>query len=216
MNLEELQTHWHEFGKTDPLYAILTDENKAGNKWNPEEFFATGRTEVSELMKYIESLGLPLQSGKALDFGCGVGRLTQALAGYFAEVVGVDIAPSMIELANSYNRYQDKCNYVVNSSGNLTIFSNNEFDFIHSNITLQHIAPAFSQRYIQEFVRLLAQGGLLVFQLPESPVMSAQRSPRQAIKSLVPQIAAKPVSKTTIWRAQADHADVRSKQNADH
>lgn len=186
MNIEELQAHWNEFGKTDPLYAILTAKDKEENRWSPEEFFAIGSTEVRELMTSIESLGLQVPSGKALDFGCGVGRLTQSLACCFDQVCGVDIAPSMIELANGFNRYQGKCHYYVNAADDLKSFGTNEFDFIYSNITLQHIAPEFSQRYIREFIRLLAPGGLLVFQLPEAPAMTPRRSLRTGIKSLIP------------------------------
>ena len=38
--------------------------------------------------------------GTALDFGCGVWRLTQPLADHFKEVCGIDISPNFIELAN--------------------------------------------------------------------------------------------------------------------
>jgi trans-aconitate methyltransferase len=41
-----------------------------------------------------------------------------------------------------------------------------DFDFIYSNITLQHIPPRYSKRYIGRLLHLLRPGGLLVFQLP--------------------------------------------------
>ncbi len=103
MELKELQKNWDQFGKQDPLWAIMTWEGKKGNRWNPEEFFEIGKQEIKDVMQYVEKLGLFQQRGRALDFGCGVGRLTQALASYFDEVVGVDIAPSMVMLAKQYN-----------------------------------------------------------------------------------------------------------------
>ena len=137
-------------------------------------------------MSYVHSLGLKVPRKKALDFGCGVGRLTQSLADHFSEVCGLDIASSMIELANKYNRHGDKCRYYLNQHPDLKLFDDNDFDFIYSNITLQHMAPVYSQKYIQEFLRILSPEGLLVFQLPDAPATIHQKTLRQAIKSLTP------------------------------
>ena len=41
--------------------------------------------EVEELIRYMKSLGINISRKKALDFGCGVGRITQALTNYFDE-----------------------------------------------------------------------------------------------------------------------------------
>ena len=108
----------------------------------------------------------PLRSRKcALDFGCGVGRVTQALALHFDQVYGVDISPSMIQHADNYNQYGDRCEYLVNETADLRRFPDDRFDFIYSNITLQHMPARFTRRYIAEFVRVLAPTGVLLFQL---------------------------------------------------
>ena len=78
MELEDLKQHCDCFGKTDPLWAILTDPERKSNRWNVEEFFGTGEVWVSDLMLEIEALGVKLSpSGRCLDFGCRVGRMTQ-------------------------------------------------------------------------------------------------------------------------------------------
>jgi SAM-dependent methyltransferase len=174
MELKDIQANWDQFGKTDPFWAILTDPAKRGGQWGPTEFFETGRKEIAEVMAYVQSLPIELKRGRALDFGCGAGRLTQALCDYFTECHGVDIAPSMIELANRYNRYSDKCQYHLNDRSDLALFGNDEFDFIYSNIVLQHMRPEYSASYLIEFLRLLRPGGLLVFQLPSEPNVSDQ------------------------------------------
>ncbi|MBD1905968.1 class I SAM-dependent methyltransferase [Funiculus sociatus GB2-A5] len=170
MELEELKRNWNEFGRRDPLWAILTNPTKKGNKWEPDEFFKTGEEEIESVINYINSLGIAYSRKKALDFGCGVGRLTQALFHYFDEACGIDIAPSMIELARKYNRYGDKCQYYVNESDDLRLFKDNSFNFIYSKIVLQHIRPEYSKNYIKEFLRILTPGGLMVFQIPSEPV----------------------------------------------
>jgi len=166
MELGELQRNWEEFGRIDPLWAILTDPSKKNNRWDPQEFFATGEAEIECLMDHVATLPLSQRRGRALDFGCGVGRLTQALSKYFEQCIGVDIAPSMIELAQEYNRFGDRCQYYVNAADDLRLFEDGRFDFVYSNIVLQHIPPEYSARYIRDFVRVLTPGGMAVFQLP--------------------------------------------------
>jgi tRNA/tmRNA/rRNA uracil-C5-methylase (TrmA/RlmC/RlmD family) len=126
-DLLEIQKNWDELGKRDPLYAIKVGtrkqggewESKEGGKWDLQEFFQTGIDEIDSVMKQADQLNLKISHERALDFGCGVGRVTQALSKYFTTVDGVDIAPSMIELANTYNKYEDRVHYYVNNKNSL-------------------------------------------------------------------------------------------------
>lgn len=170
MELLELQKHWDAFGKTDPLWAILSLPEKRFGKWNLAEFFQYGTVEIDELRQYLKGLGCELPTGRALDFGCGVGRLTQALAEHCKECCGVDISPSMIEAADRLNQHGSRCRYVLNGRDDLSIFEDDSFDFIYSIIVLQHMRPEYMKRYLKEFLRVLAPGGLLVFQLPGEPL----------------------------------------------
>jgi SAM-dependent methyltransferase len=165
-DLKQLQRNWDALAKVDPLWAILASPENWRNRWDIDKFFETGVSEVDQILQHMWSLGLNPVRKKALDFGCGVGRLTQALAKHFEQVCGVDIAPSMIALAEQHNRYPEKCRYFVNESDDLKLFSDRSFDFIVSIIVLQHIEPSYSKKYIREFMRLLAPGGVLVMQVP--------------------------------------------------
>jgi len=180
-DLKDLQRDWDELGRTDPLWAILSREDRQGNKWDAAEFFATGRRAIEREMSHIRSLNIDVPSGTALDFGCGVGRLTQALAEYFDEVYGVDIAPAMLELAEKYNRHRDRCQYLLNTVDDLSLFSSNTFGFIYSSLVLQHMEPQYSKKYIREFLRILAPGGLLVFQL-----LGERKGWRALVKNMLP------------------------------
>jgi len=181
MNLQHLQRNWDELGRKDPLWAVLTEPQKRGNRWALDDFFATGVGEVNALMHHIESLGLRLARGKALDFGCGVGRLTQPLADHFDEVWGVDIAPSMIELARKHNRHGDRCQFHLNESDDLRFLSDNTFDLVFSLLTLQHMSPKYAKAYLKEFLRVLRPGGLLVFQMAGEPTV-ARGGPVRALR----------------------------------
>jgi len=164
--LTEDQAFWDDFAKYDPLWAILSDPTKAGRQWDLPRFLETGRREISLLFYQLRALGLAVERRAALDFGCGVGRLSQPLASHFDRVVGVDVSAEMIRLANAINQYPDRVRYVCNVRDDLEIFDAGEFGFIYSNVVLQHIAPDRALSYLAEMLRVLAGGGLLVFQLP--------------------------------------------------
>lgn len=162
MNLRELQRNWDSMGRRNPFTVILT----ARMRWDAYDFFRTGEAEIEGLIEDVKSLNHGFGGERALDFGCGVGRLTQPLADYYDEAYGVDIAPSMIEAANTLNRRGEGCRYILNERDDLRIFMDDYFDLIYSNITLQHMKPLYSLRYIEELLRVLKSGGLLVFHLP--------------------------------------------------
>jgi SAM-dependent methyltransferase len=136
-------------------------------------------------------MGVRLSRSRALDFGCGVGRLCQALGDHFGEVWGVDISARMIELANARNRHGDRVRYVLNDSDRLAAFAGGSMDFVYSNLVLQHMQPSFARGYLREFLRILAPGGMTVFQLPSHPTTRAyalrrgmrDRTPRNLIKA---------------------------------
>ena len=183
MTLRGVQKNWNKLAETDPFRAIL---DGAGCT-DPESFFATGKIEIGEVIEYAATLNFPKSRKKALDFGCGAGRLTQALAEHFDEVRGVDISPVMIQLAEKHNQHPERCRYVLNEEGHLRQFEDRQFDLIYSNITLQHMRPRWSKAYIQDFVRLLAPGGLLIFLVPDRRIapLRARLLPGNAYQYLV-------------------------------
>lgn len=176
--LLELKKTWDRLGMEDPFGAILTPE------WDDhrvDEFFERGEIEIKEVMRIVDSIeakypDVSVPRKLALDFGCGVGRLTQALAGYFNEVHGVDISSSMINKANELNSHGGGCIYHLNESDGLGLFSDSTFDFIYSNVTLMHMEPKYAETYIQELLRVVEPGGLLIFQYLSEPKLDPNDS----------------------------------------
>ena len=55
---------------------------------------------------------------------------------------------------------------MCNTADDLSIFGQNVFDFVYTDIVLQHLEPALILRYLTDFFRILSPGGVLIFQLP--------------------------------------------------
>lgn len=176
-----LSTHrrsWEDLAASDPLWAILSTPNKKNGRWDIKEFFQRGEVEIAGAFSRIA--GLPLQTERALDFGCGVGRLTRALSPRFSQCVGVDISRETIEQARRLNADLSNCRFIVNTAQDLRCLEPG-FDFIYTSNVLQHLVHEDSiTGYSAEFLRLLGPGGLLVFQVPSyiAPIHRIQPIPR--------------------------------------
>lgn len=167
MTLRELRSTWESLGRTDPLWAVLTDPSRRGGRWSLDEFLATGRQPVQLIRRLLDGLDRSLGQ-RVLDFGCGVGRLSNALAEQAETVVGIDIAGSMIDNANRINQHPDQLTFVHYDGGRLP-FEDASFDSVVSLISLQHSRAPVQLAALLEFQRVVRPGGMLVFQLPSQP-----------------------------------------------
>jgi SAM-dependent methyltransferase len=163
--LVEVKQTWERLANLDPFWAVLSEPDKKGGRWDLQEFLETGVDEVDHVVEIAARFGLTKRD-EALDFGCGVGRLSFPLATHFAKVVGVDISPTMLERARALNPSPDRISFMINESPDLAMFDDDRFDLVYSNIVLQHMDPAVAKRYVAEFMRLVPVGGFVVFQLP--------------------------------------------------
>jgi ubiquinone/menaquinone biosynthesis C-methylase UbiE len=91
----------------------------------------------------------------------------------------------MIKAANKYNRFGFKCRYYVNDTDNLRLFADGRFDFIYSNLVLQHMESRYAKNYLREFVRLLAPGGVAVFQIPAKMIKTPPPAPQPEPPGLI-------------------------------
>jgi SAM-dependent methyltransferase len=164
VNLDEASRNWTALGENDPLWVVLTEPDKKNGGWSEAEFFATGTAQIADIFQQLQAAGLSPASGRALDFGCGVGRLTQALAARFESVDGVDISASMLRHAEKFNRFPGRVKFHFNVRPDLAAFPAGQYDFICTLIALQHTPPRFQRSYLADFLRLLKPGGVAYFQ----------------------------------------------------
>jgi SAM-dependent methyltransferase len=166
VQLRSQQADWDHLAELDPYWAILSDSNKRFGGWDRGEFLESGKAPVRALMEKAAVLGHPVRRHAALDFGCGVGRLTRALAEHFEQCVGVDISEQMITEARRLNADIPNCTFTVNVEDSLP-YGNGEFDLVFTKLVLQHLPHREAiLSYIAELSRALAPGGLLVAQVP--------------------------------------------------
>lgn len=146
---------WEYWGRTDPYFGVLSEKRfgKEAIDAHYEEFFATGRHQIDHRLGHLEARLGPIHRDRALDFGCGVGRVSEALAARFNSVVGLDVSPAMLQNASANALAHGVHNATYTLSDDHLSRAEGSFDFIHSYIVLQHIAP---DRGIAILSRLLA------------------------------------------------------------
>ncbi|MEK6274717.1 MAG: class I SAM-dependent methyltransferase [Actinomycetota bacterium] len=184
--LERHGRDWEDLAAADPLWAILAGPDQRGGRWDTGKFFATGEQEIAELIERVQKVGGLDGMGRALDFGCGVGRLTRALGTRFDEAVGVDISEEMVRLAGELNSEVPGCTFVVNTEPDLSRFEASSFDLVYTTLVLQHLPRRELLRaYLSEFVRILRPGGLAVFQTLARLPLPLRLQPRRRAYSVL-------------------------------
>lgn len=149
---------WQKWGQTDPYYGVLTDERFRAGKIaaNRSAFFATGEAEIEQMLaRYTRHFG-DLPAGAALDFGCGVGRLTFPLAERFGAAVGLDISPAMLAEAE---RNAQGYNAAFRLSDDALSAAPGLYAFVNTFIVLQHIPCERGMAIVERLLDKVMPGG---------------------------------------------------------
>jgi len=161
--------NWDALAADNPADAVLS--GFSSDKKSRVRFYASGEKKIQSVLKRLDALGVTYGHDSALDFGCGIGRLTRALSKRFDKTWGADVSPQMIEIAQQSDS-SNSCIFVALEQPDLKIFESGKFDFVISLLVLQHIDPAIAPDYFEELLRVLKPGGVLVLQVPDSPSWS--------------------------------------------
>ncbi len=155
--VRDTDADWRELGQSEPYWGVLSHPDFRSEAITPERieaFYATGRPYIDEVARWLrEATGAP-PSGRALDFGCGVGRLTEAMTAYAGDVTGLDVSPGMLELARQRG---SRVTYVGE-------MPDGPFDWINSFIVFQHIDPERGLEILKDLLARLAPGGAISLQ----------------------------------------------------
>ncbi len=138
------------------------------NAPDSDEFWRSGE---DNLERTLAPFGIVLRGDeRVLEIGCGMGRITRALAARARDVVGVDVSPEMIERGRTALAELANVTLQVGSGTDLAGIDRNSCDACYSFIVFQHIPdPAITCGYIREIGRVLRPGGWTVFQVSDRP-----------------------------------------------
>ncbi|MEO8097648.1 MAG: class I SAM-dependent methyltransferase [Acidobacteriota bacterium] len=135
------------------------------------EFFATATETVNSLETELRRVPKATRTHwKALEIGCGPGRLMRPMSRHFAEIHGVDVSDEMVALAKEKLRDIPNAHPHVCDGARLTEFPDAWFDFVYSYAVFQHIpSREVVLEYLGEIQRVLKPGGLARLQLNGLP-----------------------------------------------
>lgn len=165
-----VQETWQTLGEEQPHWSVVTAEEFRPGRIGEslESFYASGEENVATLARTLARNGIDASRvRRCMDFGCGVGRLTVALAKRFPEVVAVDVSASHLAVAREAlsrfgvaNASLHRLETIEDVAGLPVV------DLVYSVIVLQHNPPPVMHALFEGLLGRLAPGGAAVIQVP--------------------------------------------------
>jgi len=167
---------WERYGAEDPYYSMLNTERYRVRKLDDElihELLQTGEANVEYFLHFAEQRFGPLSRGRALEFGCGVGRHLLPLARQFGNVTGADVSRSMLREAERNCERARAANVELVTSDDELREVQGKFDFVLSYLVFQHIPVRRGESIIVRLLDRVAPGGIAAIH-----VTTARSTPR--------------------------------------
>ncbi|HVS00508.1 MAG TPA: class I SAM-dependent methyltransferase [Thermoanaerobaculia bacterium] len=145
--------------------AVKADEvaSVAAYSLGSPELLAECTREIADLFELWSLLG-PYRV--ALEIGCGIGRMQEALAPHLAEVYGLDVSPGMVAAARRRCAGLDNVHISEGSGRDLAGFPSGKFDLVFAVDSFPYIhqgGPELVEGYFSEVARVLQPGGDFAF-----------------------------------------------------
>jgi SAM-dependent methyltransferase len=162
-----MRADWNERAKEDAYYYVAFGRKGQDD----DEFFATAADVVRTLEEALKRLPAGDRRGrKALEIGCGPGRLMRPMSWSFGEIHGVDVSDEMILLAAEKLKSVPNAFPRTTDGASLACYEDEFFDFVYSYAVFQHIpSPEVVFSYLTETRRVLKAGGIVRCQLNGLP-----------------------------------------------
>jgi SAM-dependent methyltransferase len=191
---------WEEWGRREPYFGVITDPKFRSGEITDQtrlEFFESGRWHVNYVMQTIRKyVDAGFEPKRALDFGCGVGRLLIPFAGVARQVFGLDVSPSMLQEARRNCEVHGITNAHFLQSDDALSALTGGFDLIHSCIVFQHIPVERGGSIFSRLLKHLRPGGIGALQFTYSKARFAATNGIAPIEALPVAAATNPNSAT--------------------
>ena len=132
------------------------DWGKMADKFDENTRYVVGEIICEEIS---EKLSMEKNIGSVIEFGCGTGYFTRAIAKNAKHVIATDISYDMLEMAKKKLKDYENVSF-QKADCKATDFSNKEFDTILM-VNLLHVIKEPSLA-LEESYRILKDGGLLI------------------------------------------------------
>jgi ubiquinone/menaquinone biosynthesis C-methylase UbiE len=154
----DMRDDWNARAREDAGYYVAF----ARREQSDADFFATATEVINGLELELQRVPLPQRSAwKALEIGCGPGRLMRPMSRHFAEIHGVDVSDEMIGLARERLSDTPNAHPHVSDGAGLGQFPDGTFDFVYSYAVFQHVPSGdVIAAYMRETLRVMKPGGL--------------------------------------------------------
>ena len=165
---EEARSVWEAKAKENARYYV-NQKTKSGELVDESEIQETGTNDYDRYVRNDKLLtdALKQKEGRiaVLDIGSGIGRMTESFAKNFSDVRGIDISPTMTEIAK--RRLSDIPNVsFLTTDGRSIPFEDNTFDLAFSYQVFPHIDDmGIIENYLREVHRTLKPSGVAKIQL---------------------------------------------------
>jgi SAM-dependent methyltransferase len=167
---DRIRATWTELGLNRPHHSVLTGDSflpQLINDQSVEEFYASGVAESRVIHAILNRHGFTAAQAICMEYGCGLGRVTLALAKTCKMVRGHDISATHLELAKQRAAASGVRNVeFILSSKDAVIDNLPECDFFYSRIVFQHNPPPLMRVLISACLTSLRAGGMGIFQVP--------------------------------------------------
>ena len=156
---ERMRADWNERAREDAHYYVAF----GGRNQDEQAFLATAGEVVGavewELKRFPANADR--RTWRALEIGCGPGRLMKPLSQHFGEIHGVDVSDEMIRLARERLRAIPHAHVHATNGASLAQFASQSFDVVYSYAVFQHIPSRdVVYEYMRDIDRVLKPGGI--------------------------------------------------------
>lgn len=156
-----------DFLASEPLYAVLSEDKYRQVRLTAEteeEFFRTGDEYVGRVVDLGSRL-IPGARQKALEFGCGPGRVAIGLARRYRNVVAVDASEPVLAIARRYALQYGALNISFQSADEFR-HGIDSFDFVNCSLVLQRLDHREGLALLGELLNRVTSGGVIAVQFP--------------------------------------------------